>query len=109
LLSRGFGNWYKFFKYIKDKGRVVLAIDEFPFLIEASKAVPSIFQKGWDKGLKDSCIFLILIGSSIGMMETNVLGYKLPLFGSKIKPELDFFVSQTYEEVCQSYVRRYEG
>ncbi|MDP3297234.1 MAG: ATP-binding protein [Thermodesulfovibrionia bacterium] len=83
LLSRGFGNWYEFFKYIKDKGRVVLAIDEFPFLIEANKAVPSIFQKGWDESLKDSGIFLILLGSSIGMMETDVLGYKSPLFGRR--------------------------
>lgn len=83
LLLRGFGNWYEFFKYIKDKGRVVLAIDEFPFLIEANKAVPSIFQKGWDEGLKDSNIFLILLGSSIGMMETDVLGYKSPLFGRR--------------------------
>lgn len=83
LLSRGFGNWYEFFKYIKDKGRVVLAIDEFPFLIEANRAVPSIFQKGWDEGLKDSGVFLILLGSSIGMMETDVLGYKSPLFGRR--------------------------
>jgi AAA+ ATPase superfamily predicted ATPase len=83
LLSRGFGNWYDFFTYIKDKGRLVLAIDEFPFLIEANKAVPSIFQKGWDEGLKDSGIFLIILGSSIGMMETDVLGYKSPLFGRR--------------------------
>lgn len=83
LLSRGFGNWHEFFTYIKDKGKVVLAIDEFPFLIEANRAVPSIFQKGWDEGLKDSGIFLILLGSSIGMMETDVLGYKSPLFGRR--------------------------
>jgi hypothetical protein len=83
LLSRGFGNWYEFFKYIKDKGRLVIAIDEFPFLIEANKAVPSIFQKGWDEILKDSEIYLIILGSSIGMMETDVLGYKSPLFGRR--------------------------
>ncbi len=83
LLSRGFGNWYEFFTYIKDKDRVVLAIDEFPYLIEANRAVPSIFQKGWDEGLKDSGIFLILLGSSIGMMETDVLDYKSPLFGRR--------------------------
>jgi hypothetical protein len=84
LLSRGFGNWNEFFRYIKGKpGRVVVAIDEFPFLIEANSAVPSIFQKGWDEELKDTGIFLILLGSSIGMMETDVLGYKSPLFGRR--------------------------
>ncbi len=83
LLSRGFGNWHEFFRYIKDKGRVVIVIDEFPFLIEANRAVPSIFQKGWDEDLSGSGIFLILLGSSIGMMETEVLGYKSPLFGRR--------------------------
>jgi AAA+ ATPase superfamily predicted ATPase len=83
LLSRGFGSWHEFFIYIKNKGKFVVVIDEFPFLIEANKAVPSIFQKGWDEDLKDSGIFLILLGSSIGMMETEVLGYKSPLFGRR--------------------------
>ena len=83
LLSRGFGAWYDCFKYLKNKGRLVLVIDEFPYLIEANRAIPSIFQKGWDEDLKDSGIFLILLGSSIGMMETEVLGYKSPLFGRR--------------------------
>jgi AAA+ ATPase superfamily predicted ATPase len=83
LLSRGFGDWYDCFKYLKTKGRLVLVIDEFPYLIEANRAIPSIFQKGWDEDLKDSGIFFILLGSSIGMMETEVLGYKSPLFGRR--------------------------
>ncbi len=83
LLSRGFGNWQEVFTYLKGKERVVIAIDEFPFLIEANPAIPSIFQKGWDEDLKGSGAFLILLGSSIGMMETEVLGYKSPLFGRR--------------------------
>jgi AAA+ ATPase superfamily predicted ATPase len=83
LLSRGFGNWYEFFLYLKGKERVVVAIDEFPFLIESNPAIPSIFQKGWDEDLRDSGTFLILLGSSIGMIETEVLGYKSPLFGRR--------------------------
>lgn len=83
LLSRGFGNWYEFFRYLKGKGRVVVVIDEFPFLIEANRAIPSIFQKGWDEELKDSGVYLVLLGSSIGMMESEVLDYKSPLFGRR--------------------------
>ena len=83
LLSRGFGTWYEFFRYIRNKGRIAVIIDEFPFLIEANSAIPSIFQKGWDEDLKNSGTFLILLGSSIGMMETEVLGYKSPLFGRR--------------------------
>ncbi|MBI5749334.1 MAG: ATP-binding protein [Nitrospinae bacterium] len=83
LLSRGFGTWYEFFRYIRNKGRIAVIIDEFPFLIEANSAIPSIFQKGWDEDLKNSATFLILLGSSIDMMETEVLGYKSPLFGRR--------------------------
>lgn len=83
LLSRGFGSWHEVFRYLKTKGRVVVIIDEFPYLIEANRAIPSIFQKGWDEELKDSGVYLVLLGSSIGMMETEVLGYKSPLFGRR--------------------------
>lgn len=83
LLSRRFGSWHEVFKYLKIKGRVVLIIDEFLYLIEANRAIPSIFQKGWDEELSGSGIYLILLGSSIGMMETEVLGYRSPLFGRR--------------------------
>jgi hypothetical protein len=94
LLSRGFGTWQEVFRYLKPKERVVLVIDEFPYLIEANRAIPSIFQKGWDEELKDSRVYLILLGSSIGMMETEVLGYRSPLFGRRtgqmLVSQLDF-------------------
>ncbi len=83
LLSRGFGTWYDFFKYIKSKEKFVMIFDEFPYLIEGNPAIPSIFQKGWDDDLSESGIFFVLLGSSMGMMETEVLGHKSPLFGRR--------------------------
>jgi AAA+ ATPase superfamily predicted ATPase len=83
LLSRGFGAWYDFFKYIKSKGKFVMIFDEFPYLIESNPAIPSLFQKGWDEDLSESGVFLILLGSSMGMMETEVLGHKSPLYGRR--------------------------
>jgi len=83
LLSRGFGTWYDFFKYIKSKGKFVMIFDEFPYLIESNPAIPSLFQKGWDEDLSESGVCLILLGSSMGMMETEVLGHKSPLFGRR--------------------------
>ncbi|MEW6328062.1 MAG: ATP-binding protein [Thermodesulfobacteriota bacterium] len=113
LLSRGFGNWYDFFKYIKGKGKLAIAIDEFPYLIEANRAIPSIFQKGWDEELRDSGASLILLGSSIGMMETEVLGYKSPLFGRRTAQMLiqpfcfgdsrKFFPKKSIEECMYIY------
>ena len=73
----------EFTKWKKKKERTVIVIDEFPMLIEANRAVPSIFQKVWDQNLKDTDTMLILLGSSIAMMETEVLNYKSPLYGRR--------------------------
>jgi len=84
LETRGFAEWEESFKYIKEKQlKFVLAIDEFPYLIESNRAIPSLFQKAWDEYWSKSNVFLILLGSSIAMMETEVLGYKSPLYGRR--------------------------
>lgn len=84
LMTRGFDNWEESFQYIKEKKkRFVLVIDEFPYLIQSNSAIPSLFQKAWDEYLSQSKIYLILLGSSVAMMETEVLGYKAPLFGRR--------------------------
>ena len=44
-------------------------------LIERFRGLTSVLQDHWDNKLKFSKLFLILCGSSIGMMETEVLGY----------------------------------
>jgi AAA+ ATPase superfamily predicted ATPase len=83
LIERGFGTWEQVFAYLKTKEQFVWIIDEFPYLVESDPAIPSLFQKGWDEYLKESKVFLILLGSSIGMMETEVLGYRSPLYGRR--------------------------
>lgn len=67
----------------KIKSKVVIVVDEFPYLITSNKAMPSLFQKIWDTNLSSKRACLILLGSSIGMMETAVLGYKSPLYGRR--------------------------
>ncbi|HEY3489833.1 MAG TPA: ATP-binding protein [Candidatus Deferrimicrobiaceae bacterium] len=86
LVENGFRDWQQFFKYLSDKcakRRLVLAIDEFPYLVSANKAISSIFQNGIDTYLKKTGLFLILLGSSIGMMEREVLFAKAPLYGRR--------------------------
>jgi len=63
--------------------RFIIVIDEFPYLIELNPGIVSVFQKIWDELLINSNIYMILCGSSIGMMETEVLGYKSPLYGRR--------------------------
>jgi len=78
-------SFQEIFEYItqKSKEKLVIAIDEFPYLIEKDKSIPSIFQYVVDEILKEENIMLILCGSSIGMMETEVLDYKAPLYGRR--------------------------
>lgn len=86
LAEGGFRDWEQFFRYLREKSekkRLVLAIDEFPYLVNAARAISSIFQKGIDTHLKDTKLLLILLGSSIGMMEREVLLSKAPLYGRR--------------------------
>lgn len=86
LAESGFRDWQQFFRYLKEKAeheRLVMVIDEFPYLVNSNNGISSIFQKGIDILLKESNVFLILLGSSIGMMEEEVLFYKAPLYGRR--------------------------
>jgi AAA+ ATPase superfamily predicted ATPase len=75
-------DWESIFKYICKKDPIIV-IDEFPYLIQSNQAIPSIFQRIIDIHLKNSSTKLILSGSSIRMMESNVVEYKAPLYGRR--------------------------
>lgn len=80
--------------------RLIVVIDEFPYLVGAYPALASILQRIWDQSLKNSQIMLILNGSYIGMMEETVLGYQAPLFGRRtaqyLLEPLDFLDAQAF-------------
>ncbi len=61
----------------------LVILDEFPYLIEGDRAVLSEMQKAWDERLSKEDVMLVLTGSSVGMMETHVLGYRSPLYGRR--------------------------
>jgi len=114
LPQDGFGNWETAFKYIANKNeKIAIIIDEFPYLVETDKAIPSIFQKAWDLHLKNSKVYMTLLGSSISMMEETVLFYKAPLYGRRtgqflIKPfrfkELKkAFPGKSFDEILSIY------
>ena len=71
-------------KKLKESGeRLVLVIDEFPYLAESNKAMSSYFQYGWDEQLKNTNVLLVIMGSSISMMYRHTLSKKAPLFGRR--------------------------
>lgn len=81
-----FSNWEGAFLYIAKKSkeeRVILVIDEYPYLANTNKSLPSLLQKIIDLEIKETELFLILCGSSMSFMENEVLNYKSPLYGRR--------------------------
>ena len=102
------------FSYIsKKKERILLVVDEFPYLIESDKTFLSEFQRIWDLYLKNSNICLILSGSSISMIEDKVLSYKSPFYGRRtaqyqlnelsFKEVSLFFPKLPFDEILKYY------
>jgi AAA+ ATPase superfamily predicted ATPase len=97
LMLSSFSEWRTLFIYLHEKAqkeKFLLVIDEFPYLINSNPSITSIFQKYWDEYLSNTKMMLVLCGSSIAMMESEVLAHKSPLYGRrtgqwKVKP-LDF-------------------
>jgi len=63
--------------------RVILAIDEYPYLAQSYRGISSLLQIFIDKHKETSKLFIILCGSSLSFMENQVLGYQSPLFGRR--------------------------
>jgi AAA+ ATPase superfamily predicted ATPase len=79
-------DWIELFKEFTKWNKsehTLMIVDEFPILIESNRAIPSIFQKIWDQNLKNTHTTLILLGSSVAMMETEVLNIRSPLYGRR--------------------------
>lgn len=82
------GRWEIIFEVIAEAcnnnaERLVLVIDEFQYLGKANPAFPSVLMRIWDEKLKDRNLMLILCGSLIHMMTSQVLGYDSPLYGRR--------------------------
>lgn len=63
--------------------RIILVMDEYPYVARSSKSLASTLQYLIDKYHETSKLFLILCGSSMSYMEDNVLAYKAPLYGRR--------------------------
>ena len=74
---------HRTFHELVTKEKFVIIIDEFPYLIYNNRSIPSIFQKMWELNLKHENVMLILSGSAVSVMESEVLGYKSPLYGRR--------------------------
>ena len=84
--EESFASWGNALLYINDRqqaSRLVLVIDEFPYLAEGNPSILSELQHIIDHHLQENRLFLILCGSYMGFMEKEVLGAKSPVFGRR--------------------------
>ena len=84
LADHGAADWMSLFRFVAEyKGdeKFLISIDEFPRLAKLMPSLPSILQSVWDQYMSKSNIMLILCGSSISMMKSEVLSYSAPLYG----------------------------
>lgn len=63
--------------------RLIFVIDEYPYLAKAEKSISSRLQHIIDHQWQEGKLYLILCGSSMSFMNTQVLGYESPLYGRR--------------------------
>lgn len=63
--------------------RLVLVIDEYPYVAKAQPSFASTLQMMIDRNKDTSHLMLILCGSAMSYMEKEVLSYKAPLYGRR--------------------------
>jgi hypothetical protein len=81
-----FPDWDAALAFVAERAgdeRLVVVLDEFPYLCEANKGLPSILQRFWDARGKRSSLMLVLCGSQVSFMEREVLAERSPLFGRR--------------------------
>jgi AAA+ ATPase superfamily predicted ATPase len=81
----GIPSWEAIFDELfkaSENRRIILILDEFQRFLNINKSVPSILQEAIDKHARKSRLFLIVMGSSIGMMH-RLFDYTSALYGRR--------------------------
>lgn len=75
-----FPDWTTALDFVADHAarRLVIVLDEFPYLVESSPGLESVIQRWWDHTGRRSPVMLILCGSAVSYME-QVTGAAAPL------------------------------
>ena len=78
--------WDEAFEYLGEQLQredLVVAIDEFPYLVAENDSLPSYVQGFVDQELDGTDSMLVLCGSSVSTMESEILGHESPLYGRR--------------------------
>jgi AAA+ ATPase superfamily predicted ATPase len=88
-LLEAVSGWEGIFAYLRAAaaagGSLVVALDEFPYLCDDNRALPSIVQKVWDEVTRAEIpLKLVLCGSHVAFME-DLLAERNPLHGRQTR------------------------
>lgn len=91
--TRKFTDFSDFLDYIASKSdnKFILVIDEFQRFLETAPQFITQLQNYWDQKLKDRKILLILVGSSIGMIQKITSSKAGALYGRATKIKISPF------------------
>jgi AAA+ ATPase superfamily predicted ATPase len=100
LNFESFESAFEFLATLKLDKKLILVIDEYQYLVQLDNAFSSKLQRVWDMKLKHSNIHLILCGSVLSMIQSEVLNYTAPLYGRRTS---SFFI----EPVKFQYIKEF--
>jgi AAA+ ATPase superfamily predicted ATPase len=113
LSFTSFEEAFEFVASLELESKLVFVIDEYQNLCKLDSAFSSKMQRVWDMYLSKANMHLILCGSVISMMYSQVLSYSAPLYGRRttnihLKPLLfkyikDFVPNCDKETMMQIY------
>lgn len=110
-------DWDTLFEYFLSKidsnEKFIFVIDEFQYLCMINKNFSSLFQRIYDEKFYNKNIMIILCGSLMSMMYSEVLAYDSPLYGRrtaqiKLQPikfnyYSEFFENKPHQELIEFY------
>ena len=95
------------------KDKKLLIIDEFPYMVQSNKSIPSILQNLWDETLQHENVMIVICGSSMSFIENELLAEKNPLYGRAtgilkmlemdFYDAIQFFPNYSYEDKIFAY------
>ena len=83
IAFKSFEEAMEFLSTLKFEKRLVFIIDEYQYLAAKDKSFSSKLQMLWDTKLQYTNIYLILCGSVLSMIQSELLSYNAPLYGRR--------------------------
>lgn len=104
-IFKDFNAAFEYIYKMAQKERIILVIDEYPYLANCYKGISSLLASFIDHKFLQSKLMLILCGSSLSFMENQVLGYQSPLYGRRTAQMK--IVPFTFAE-CRKYYKKFD-